>query len=190
MANVSTRSVIIPSDRMPVGAVHSLRMSAIEQVEDVAQRSLGQGVTLTTRDLQPADIGYSNQQFTETSGTDNTWSDTTISAKSIADETFLVIWGVQMIIPGIVELPISAIRFVIGGGRVAQLSLYGMQQPHTPDAAEAGIFRPITGMFLSPIVITQNSVLTIQEYNVTATTAYQMVFEGVAVEREGKLISP
>lgn len=190
MANVSTRSVIIPSDRMPAGAIHSLRMSAIEQVEEVAARAMGQGTTLTTRDLQPEDIGYTNQEFTETSGTDNSWTDTDISSKSIADETFLVIWGVQMLIPGTVQLPISAIRFVIGGGRVAQLSLYGMQQPHSPDAAEAGIFRPITGMFLSPIVITQNSVLTIQEYNVIASTAYQMVFEGVAVEREGKLISP
>tara|TARA_Y100000034_G_scaffold134970_2_gene205063 strand:+ start:539 stop:1066 length:528 start_codon:yes stop_codon:yes gene_type:complete len=175
---------------MTLENIHALRMSAIDQVEEVAQKAMGMDVVLTTRDLQPADLGYTNQEFTETSGSDNTWADTTISSKSIADETFVAIFGIQMLVPGAISTVITGLRFVIGGGRVAQLSLYGIQQNHTPDDTEATLHRPVSGYLLSPIILTQNSVLTIQEYTVTATTAYTPVFEGVVVEREGKLISP
>lgn len=190
---VSLVSILMPRDDVPVDVIHAIRMGSIEKLVQVAREDLGSGMRLTVRDLLPVDIGYTNQEYTDTSGaTDNAYAATSISADTIANNTFVVVWGVRLHFPivGVTSPPVTVLRWTVGGARVAQWSLYNIAHTQHPDNVEAFGIRPITGISLSPIIIRQNMPLTVDAYVVTVSTGFVVTYDGAVCEPEGSILKP
>ena len=188
---------------MPLTTISSLRIAhdpqeadrlydvALNQVEAVAESHFT-GRNFTIRDLVPSDMpGNSNNEWTETSGgTDNAYDTTTAgSGAAIADDTILCIYGVTFPTPyTAATLPVTALRFTVGASLRAQVDLHEivtLEQGGT-GAGEAVV--PRKGFLTTPIIITSQQTLKIEEYVTAASGAYQMFFHGFVAEIQGKTI--
>ena len=184
---------------MPLTTISSLRIAhdpqeadrlfdvALNQVEAVAESHFS-GRNFTIRDLVPSDMpGNSNNEWTETSGSDNAYATTTAgNASAIADDTILCVYGITMPTATTTAAPIvSALRFTVGASLRAQVDLSEIM---TFQASAAGLIQPRKGFLVTPIIITSQQTLKIEEYTTTATTAYQMHFHGFVAEIQGKTI--
>jgi len=184
---------------MPLTTISSLRIAhdpqeadrlydvALNQVEAVAESHFS-GRNFTIRDLVPSDMpGNSNNEWTETSGSDNEYATTTAgNASAIADDTIMCIYGITMPTATTTAAPIvSALRFTVGASLRAQIDLHEIM---TFQASAAGFIESRKGFLTTPIIITSQQTLKIEEYTTTATTAYQMHFHGFVAEIQGKTI--
>lgn len=187
---------------MPLTTISSLRVIhdpqeadrlydvALNQVEAVAEDHFS-GRNFTIRDLVPSDMpGNSNNEWTETSGSDNEYATTTAgNASAIADDTIICIYGVTLPTPTSTAAPIvTALRVTVGASLRAQLDLHEIltfEQGGT-GAGEAVVGKK--GFLQTPIIITSQQTLKIEEYTTTATTAYQMHFHGFVAEIQGKTL--
>jgi hypothetical protein len=187
---------------MPLTTISSLRIAhdpqeadrlfdvALNQVEAVAESHFS-GRNFTIRDLVPSDMpGNSNNEWTETSGSDNEYATTTAgNASAIADDTIICIYGITFPTATTTAAPlVTALRFTVGASLRAQLDLHEIltfEQGGT-GAGEAVVGKK--GFLVTPIIITSQQTLKIEEYTTTATTAYQMHFHGFVAEIQGKTI--
>ena len=185
--NPTMMSVLVPVAQMPLERIDGIKAAAIKKLLQLAEEAMP-GKKLIIRDLTPQDLQATNNEWTETSGTDNTWADTTITG-TLADDRWVAIVGLK-ILSGHLTPPISALRFDVGGSKVAVWDLYkafasyilttsGAVQHNNPECITEG-----------PIIITKNTPFTISEYVIEATTAYKAAFLGFVCEAEGKTIKP
>ena len=190
---------------MPLTTISSLRVVndpgeadrlidvALNQVEAVAEGHFS-GRNFTIRDLIPLDAPSSPtaNEWTDSSGTDNTWDDTTLwDGTAIADDTVMCIYGISVPFSTTTAAPIStALRFTIGASLRAQVDLYKILNFGTPDVAEAGHTRGGEGVgyLVSPLIITSNQTVKVQQRVVTASTTNQIIFHGFVAEIQGKTI--
>ncbi len=115
-------SQLIPVTQLKVERIDAIRKAAKDRLLELAEAALGKDKRLIIRDLTPLDLEATNNEWVETSGTDNQWSDTTITG-TLADNRFVVIIGVK-IIDGHTTPPISALKFTVGGSEVARWDMY------------------------------------------------------------------
>jgi len=187
---------------MPLTTISSLRVIhdpqeadrlydvALNQVEAVGEDHFN-GRNFTIRDLVPSDMpGNSNNEWTETSGSDNAYATTTAgNGSAIADDTVLCLYGVTFPTPTSTAAPlVTTLRFTVGASLRAQLDLHEIL---TFEQGGTGAGEPVSGkkgFFVTPIIITSLQTLKIEEYTTTATTAYQMHFHGFVAEIQGKTI--
>jgi hypothetical protein len=197
----TTRSILVPIDEMGKDAAHALKMMTIEELEAMA-RDDRPNARLITRSLVPTDLGLTNNRWTETSGASNTYTTTSISNNTIADDRYVAIWGVRLFTPMTTvdnnvslaameqqQYPIGQLRIIVGGARIAQWDLYPLMRVQI-DLAESHAYRPISGLTLSPVLIGPNMVLQVDEYNTDGTTLYTLGFEGATTELEGMTLRP
>lgn len=174
---------------MPGDEIDRLVNSALNQLEILGEREFG-GRNFTIRDLVPSDLpGFTNEEFVETSGSDNAYADTTGGdGTAIADDTILMIWGIAIITPAVSPI-VTVFRFTVGASLRAQVSLYPLWHNINSGTAVGDDLGPLKiGYLMTPIGITKQTNLTIQEFTIEATTAYRPVFIGATAEVQGRTI--
>jgi len=200
-------SVLRPIHTMSVQRVeeiinHTKRMLlwmavAEEGEQDWIVRSLHRGdmplTTTTQRDWFETTGVTSDQFITAAIG----------NGTVISDDTFIGIYGARWFftenraqnanrIP--FRPPVTAVRFVVGGTRVAEWDLFsifvatGNQGANSSGVQDFGVFQPYPdGIGESPILVSQNKTLLVQYYEVVAGTATDFGIQllGLVVERAG-----
>jgi len=185
---------------MPLTTISSLRVIhdpqeadrlydvALNQTESIAEGQFS-GRNFTIRDLVPSDMpGNSNNEWTEASGgSDNEYATTVAgSGSAIADDTIICIYGITFPTATAPTVPIiTALRFTVGASLRAQVDLHEIL---TLQASAAGLIQPKKGFLTTPIIITSQQTLKIEEYVTVTGGTYQMYFHGFVAEIQGKTI--
>ena len=196
---------------MPLTTISSLRVVndpleadrlidvALNQLEAVAESHFN-GRNFTIRDLIPLDApGLSlyatatdANEWTDSTGSDNTWDDTTLwDGTPISDDTVMEIYGVSVPLPTTTAAPnVTALRFTVGASLRAQVDLYKILNFQSPDTAEASLTTGSTliGYLMSPIIITSSQNVKVQQRVVTASATHQIIFHGFVAEVQGKTL--
>jgi hypothetical protein len=173
---LTTKSVLVPTDLLPSQEISLLIKNHIEATEVRARKDLPTA-RLVTRDLMPSDVGLSSEIWYETTGSSrNTWEDSDIASKSIADDTYVCIWGVTILSE---DPAVSAIRIVVGDARKAQWTLDKILEHQVK-----------VGIALSPVIISRNMTITVQHYVKVASAGFEMSLDGIVVEKEAITLNP
>ena len=196
---------------MPLTTISSLRVVndpleadrlidvALNQLEAQAESHFN-GRNFTIRDLIPLDApGLSlyatatdANEWTDSTGSDNTWDDTTLwDGTPISDDTVMEIYGVSVPLPTTTAAPnVTALRFTVGASLRAQVDLYKILNFQSPDTGETALTTGSTliGYLMSPIIITSSQNVKIQQRVVTASATHQIIFHGFVAEVQGKTL--
>lgn len=190
---------------MPLTTISSLRVVndpaeadrlidvALNQVEAIAEDHFA-GRNFTIRDLIPLDAPSSPtaNEWTDATGTDNTWDDTTLwDGTAIADDTVMCIYGVSCPLPTATSAPnVTALRFTVGASLRAQVDLYKVLNFVVPDTAEStpSSGSATVGYLVSPLIITSQQTVKVQQRVVTASATHEIIFHGFVAEIQGKTI--
>lgn len=159
---------------------------------------------LLPRDLPPTSATLAGEWNESTGTTISTYQTAAIgNGTAIADDTFIGIYGAQFLWAegrnGNADLrpmrmPVSQVRFTIGGTRVAEWDLspiwYTIAQRGAASSA-VGVLAAATqfpvGIAESPIFIGQNTTVLVEFYENVGTTItdFSMKFHGLVVEKRG-----
>ena len=196
---------------MPLTTISSLRVVndpleadrlvdvALNQLESVSETHFN-GRNFTIRDLIPLDApGLSlyatatdANEWTDSTGSDNTWDDTTLwDGTPISDDTVMEIYGVSVPLPTTTAAPnVTALRFTVGASLRAQVDLYKILNFQNPDTGESNLTTGSTliGYLMSPIIITSSQNVKVQQRVVTASATHQIIFHGFVAEVQGKTL--
>ena len=196
---------------MPLTTISSLRVVndpieadrlidvALNQLESVAESHFN-GRNFTIRDLSHLDApGLSlyatatdANEWTDSTGSDNTWDDTTLwDGTPISDDTVMEIYGVSVPLPTTTAAPnVTALRFTVGASLRAQVDLYKILNFQNPDTGESNLTTGSTliGYLMSPIIITSSQNVKVQQRVVTASATHQIIFHGFVAEVQGKTL--
>lgn len=170
------QSVLTPIRNMAPERLDGLQQLALDKLLEIAEKELkGTEKRFIQRDLMPTDLGLTNEVWDETTGdTANDWEDSDIASKTIADQRFIVIWGV---IDASQTISVSALRFTVGSSKVAEWNLDKLAQDPNHQ-----------GVALSPIFISQNTPITIEHYVKVANSETELILVGAVCEKEGKIL--
>ncbi len=163
------------------------------------------GGNFVIRDMMPQDgpalstqvwgveVSSGSVAYATTSAWDNT---------AIADNTYLALWGVKMATPAstesgastyptTLEPVVSAFKITLGQAVVALWNLYPIVHVMQPDMAESSVFIPQTGLAESPLIVTKEQIVHIQEYSSIATAdQYNAWWLGATAEPVGRNLAP
>jgi hypothetical protein len=187
---------------MPLTTISSLRVVndpaeadrlidvALNQLEVQAERQFS-GRNFTIRDLLPTDAPSSPtaMEWTDAGGTDNTWDTTTLwDGTAIADDTVLMIYGLSIPLATTTAAPAAtALRFTVGASLRAQVDLYKIL--HFDLGTESTITgNDGTGYLMSPIIVTSQQTVKVEQRVVTGSATNQIIFHGFVAEIQGKTI--
>jgi hypothetical protein len=187
---------------MPLTTISSLRVVndpaeadrlidvALNQLESISEDHFN-GRNFTIRDLLPLDAPSSPtaNEWTDATGTDNTWDDTTLwDGTAIADDTVLCIYGISIPLATTTAAPnVTALRFTVGASLRAQVDLYKIL--HFDIGTESTITgNDGAGYLMSPIFVTSQQTVKIQQRVVTASATHEIIFHGFVAEIQGKTI--
>lgn len=170
---VNITSVLLPLHLIPPERIADLRDGFIQLTIEKAVEGTEGKKKLDVRDLMPSDIGLTNEVWYERTGaTKNTWENSAIASKKIADGRWICIWGVT----DNSEVPsVSALRFDAGGSKVALWhldKLNGLQHK--------------AAIAMSPVIVSEGISLTIEHYVKVAASQTELVYDGCVVEISGK----
>ena len=157
--------------------------SSIDELQRVAEEEF-HGNKYIIRDLVPSDMpGITNNGWVETSGVVNTYATMTMGdGTSIADDTVMLIYAISSpTIDSIAAPDITTMRFTVGAALRAQVNLYDILLYN-------GNHKERMAYFMTPLIITKNQNVTIEEFVVTSNEAHQKVLYGLIAEKAGKLI--
>lgn len=175
--------------------ISQMRDENFAVLEQLAEKEFN-GRDFIIRDLMPSDFpGITTEEYTETSSTDNTWTDTTAgNGGAIADDLIIMIEGLslydQQSTTGRTP-PVSAFRIDVGAARRAIFSVYPLFRGGNvaqSGTAAGGVQNVPTGYLMTPIIATKTKTLLIQEYNITASAVYVAAWFGLAAEISGASI--
>ena len=131
-------------------------------------------------------------EWTDSTGSDNTWDDTTLwDGTPIADDTVMLLYGVSVPLPTTTAAPnVTALRFTVGASLRAQVDLYKILNFQSPDTGETALTTGSTliGYLMSPIIITSSQNVKVQQRVVTASATHQIIFHGFVAEVQGKTL--
>lgn len=153
--------------------IKAIQAKIDEVLLDMASKELGVSVDeLVVRDLMPSDIGFSNEDWTVSASTANTYNDFT--STTVADNRFIAIYGVAGVDTDIV----SAVRFTSGA---KTLDIWSLQE-----------IRALQNRFKAakrPIILRQNTAIDIDIY-ATSTGSVTMPLLGRVCELKGRTVEP
>lgn len=186
-SRVITYSVLEPVAVLSDAERRAIREAALDSALVAAKNGLkGSNIKLTVRDLFPSDLGETNEQWADQTGTSaNVWENSIIASETVADERFIAIYGVldNSEIRGI----LAGLRFTFGRAIRAQWSLFKL-------ASDDNRIEGRTAYARSPIVLTQNTPFTIEMYLsgtlVSTSQSVSLHYLGYVVEKSGKVITP
>ena len=195
---LKTLSVFKPVSWFAPGELTTLYNRTIEKLYDVTIRQLPRK-DITIRDLKPDDFPGTtdgvNDYVQETAGTADTYTASALAAgTAIADETFLALMGLAITT---VELDTASpraagLRIIVGGSRVAWWNMYPIIRYQSAIGTEVGGSMNKTdemyGFALTPVIVSQNQTLEIQEASNSAA-AYDWNWVGLCAEPVGRFIN-
>ncbi len=191
-ARLTANSVLIPIDELPLAEIARAKKSCLDAAVAKAGELFGAGQNLTVRDLNASDMSYTNNIMTETSNaTANQWNAMAFGAFTVSTGTVIGIYGLKLVVihdGTIDEMPISGVRIEVGGARIAQWNVQTLND--ITSASSTGASVAYGGITRTPIVVAEDISVTIYEYTETASTVYDPVWLGVAVEKEGRTLKP
>ncbi|MBA7684739.1 hypothetical protein ES703_93147 [subsurface metagenome] len=168
---------------------------AAKHLAFIAARKAYPNRRLVVRDMTAQDLEITNIEWGDTSGgSANVWEDHQVAAAEIDDGKFVAIFGCRMMeiqIPD--ELPITALKFTVGGSEVARWDLYKAYAANGDGVtlgSLGGAFLPIACITDAPIVISEGIGLTISQWVATITTTFVLAMEGYVCELEGITLKP
>lgn len=189
---VTVSSVLVPDKSLKPETVDAIRNACMLATVNKANELWGAGQLLTIRDLNGTDMAYANNIMTETSNAvANQWNAMAFGAFTVPTATVIGIYGITLgwIEDGTIdECPITGIRIEVGGSRHAQWNVQTLDQ-HNSAASTAPLI-PIAGVTRSPIVVAEDITVTCYEYTRRASSAYDPVWLGFAVEKQGVTLKP
>ena len=169
--------------------------AAAKHLAFIAARKAYPDRRLVVRDMMAQDLKVTNIEWDDTSGgSADVWEDHQVASATIDDGKFIAIYGCRMMeiqIPD--QLPITALKFTVGGSEVARWDLYkayGATADGVTLASMVGGFKPIACITDAPIVISEGISLTISQWVATITTTFVLALEGVVCELEGLTLKP
>jgi hypothetical protein len=110
---------------------------------------------------------------------------------AIADDTVMLIYGVSCPLPTTTAAPnVTALRFTVGASLRAQVDLYKVLNFFSPDNAEAQLTTgsSTVGYLSTPLIVTSQQTVKVQQRVVTASTTHQVIFHGFVAEIQGKTL--
>ena len=169
-----TLSVLVPELALPLDELHKLRIQHISKLYNAAKAELP-AEKLIIRDLQPTDVGLAQDDWRMTTGaTARAWEASSISAKVIADNRFVAIFGVA---------DISDAQ-AIGGLKVesqqSTVAEWGLDSLWADEQKRA--------IALAPVIVKQNLVLTVRWYVKFPNAPVELVLIGAVCEKEGLVL--
>ncbi len=200
MGQRQAMSILRSGSELGPDRIQSIVDDAIAELDRVA----GEGIKgdFTIRDLQRHDLAAGTTNvWGETSGTAIAYITTAMAdGSSLADETYIAIWGVRMSSPQssessattyqALEASIGGIRITTGASLVAQWDFGNILTVVANDLGESVSYFPVPGYTEQPIIVTQNTPIKIEEYsNTTAADPYHMVILGAVAEKAGKVLA-
>ena len=195
---VTINSVLLSADGLKPETVDALRNACTNAAVAEASRRFGPSQNLTVRDLGASDFSFTNNVWTDTSNaTANAWNAIAQAAFTVATGTVIGIYGIRvgfLMNATIIQPAVTGFRLDVGGGRVAQWNVEKLMLATALIATPANVFAfgqqwPL-GITRSPIIVGEDIQVTIYEYTRTASTVYYPIWEGVAVEKEGRTLKP
>ncbi len=199
------KSVLRDAREMAPGRVDGIIKHVMEMLTWMAVAEEGEG-DYVARSLNGDDMpGGTVRDWLELSGV---VSETFIAAArgdgtAVANNTWLGIYGFKYIagssrlLAGIrapYRPPITAMRFTVGGTRVAEWDLFNMWRavahvgPNSSATEKlAGMIEFPTGIAESPILIGQNKTLLVEFFNQVPTNTQDLVYQllGITIEKRG-----
>lgn len=189
---VTISSLLINKEELKSETIDAIRNAALLAAVDKASELWGPEQALTIRDLNGTDMSYAANIFTETSNAGaNAWNAMAFGAFAVPTAVVIAIYGVKIGVVWdgtILILPITGIRFDVGGSRVAQWNVQTLDQSGNASSTTPTAF--LGGVTRSPIIVAEDITVTIYEYTRTASTVYDPVWLGVAVEKQGVTLKP
>jgi len=153
----------------PLQAYRNLvnKLKAIARTEAVTD--------IVTRPLRPEDVGMPNPEWRWTATAAAGWA-TLIDAQEIADKRFVGIYGVRNAEAAgtITELRIKAQGEIVKYWPIQEITYFENQ----------------TGFADDPVIIKQNTSITLESWQRTSSTLTAFELVGVVVEKRGLLINP
>ena len=190
---------------MPLTTISSLRVVndpreadrlidvALNQLEAISEGHFS-GRNYTIRDLLALDAPSSPtaNEWTDATGTDNAWDDTTLwDGTAIADDTVMCLYGISVPLATTTAAPnVTALRFTVGASLRAQVDLYKILNFQSPDVDESAhtTGSSTVGYLVSPLIITSQQTIKVQQRVVTASATHEIIFHGFVAEIQGKTI--
>ena len=192
--NPTVESGLYPVTELKPEIVTDLKAAA-KHLAFIAARRAYPNRRLVVRDMTAQDLEVTNIEWADTTGgVANVWEDHQVAAAEIDDGKFIAIFGCRMMemqIPD--EMPITALKFLVGGSEVARWDLYkafGATGDGVTLASLVGGFLPIACLTDAPIVISEGISITIQQWVATLATSFVLALEGVVCELEGLTLKP
>jgi len=195
---VTINSILLSADGLKPETVDAIRNACISGSVAEAHRRFGPTQNLTVRDLEASDYSFTNNVWTDTSNaTANAWNAIAQAAFTVATGTVIGIYGIRvgfLMNATITQPSVTGFRLDVGGARVAQWNVEKLMLATALIATPANVFAygqqwPL-GVTKSPIIVGEDITVTIYEYTRTASTVYYPIWEGVAVEKEGRTLKP
>lgn len=192
VANLTVNSILINASELREGTVDAIRNACVDAAVQKAVDLFGPEQALTVRDLNALDMDLDYNWFHETSSSSNQqWNAIVQGEITVANGSVMGIYGcgfTWLHDATIDQCPVSAYRIDVGGARVAQWAL--QQLDDFTSAASTGAMQHHFGVTKSPIIVGEDITVTIYEYTRVASKAYDCVWLGVIVEKEGKTLKP
>lgn len=189
--NVTVDSELIPADELKIETIDAIRTSCKLACLAKAVELWGTGQALTVRDLNGADMAYPNNIMTEQSVVANAWAAMAFGAFTVPVATVIGIYGVGFLVlhdATIDFLPITGIRIDVGGARIAQWHVQSLADEVSGSSTAPSVV--YAGFTKSPVIVGEDITVTIFEYTRTTGTAYDPIWFGFAVEKEGRTLKP
>ncbi len=190
---VTISSLLIPFFAIKPETIDAIRNATIVGAVNKASELWGPEQALTCRDLFGVEMGYPVPgDMVETSNAALGWQAMAFGAFQVPVATVIGIYGVILGFAygaAIFRLPITGIRFDVGGSRVAQWNVQTLDTGYST-AAMTDALQPQGGVTKSPIIVAEDITVTIFEYVRTAATIYNPVWLGVTVEKQGVTLKP
>ena len=169
---LKTKSILLPTSILSGEKLQEIRNLYIKKLIEATLGEMPED-NLVIRDLMPTDLVLAQDDWRMTTGaTARVWANSSIAAVTIADNRFVCIWGVSDISGA---QAIGGLRITNAGTRVAIWSLDHLWA--YPDN--------MGGIALSPVIVKQNLVLTIEWYVKYPNAPVEFVLDGAVCEKEG-----
>ena len=169
---------LIPASELNPGAAASIRNSVMRSLIELASKELVMPPwKLVVRDIRPlADLDYTYEDWIESVGATAATFET-MATGTMGDQRYVGIYGIKLKEDNADVC--SQVRFNIGGGLKALWHIQSLSK-----------YDDYTGFCPSGIIITQNTIYTIERYVRMVSVPFFCLLKGVVVEPRGKVIGP
>lgn len=168
----SYRSVSIPSAELSVDEYRAIRQEAVRKIEDAIKAKGKSPADYAIRDLQPTDLGFSNDVWKYTYSAATT--EENIVNMTIGDDTFIAIYAVANRSTNPVT---TRLTFYKGTIPLKKINVEDMYVEDVPKK-----------VLDEPLVWSESDILKIVGYAESASTD-RLIFKGFIAEPKGKTVS-